>query len=199
MPRSLVLAAPLLGFLVLGIAPSRLHAQTQPSAFMYVGADSNVITKGFGTATLTNTGVSATGLYSFINANSSTTNYKGLSAFSNSQLTISGGTFQQLLAEDTSTINLIGSNLTESSNFYFSPSGDSFYTVSGTLQGSQSPFTASFYRPSTGTLEFNGVAAVRGAPAENPVPEASTTISLGLLLVLGLGYLGITRRKTAHI
>lgn len=194
MPRFFAFAA-LLGCLALVTA---VPAQAQLPAYLYVGTDSTALNKGFGTAALTRSGVTASGLYTFINASPATTSYRGLyrglSAFGNAQLTVTGGTFQQLVAGDASTINLIGSNLTESTDFYFSASGDPFYTVSGTLQGNQSPFTAGFYAPSTGTLEFNGIATVRGAPASNPVPEASTTLSLSLLLILGLGGIAMKRR-----
>ena len=195
MPRFLFSAAPLLFGCLFGSAAS--HAQAQSNAYMYVGANSQVTMTGFGAATLSSTGATATGLYSFINADFSTTNYEGLSTFSSSQLTVTGGTFQQLVADDTSTINLVGSNLAESKSFYFDPAGDSFYTLTGTLQGNSSPFTAGFYRPSTGTLEFNGVPAVPGSGPSNPVPEASTTISFGVLLLLGFGVLTFKRRKAA--
>ena len=191
MPRFFAFAAPLLlGCLV---TPA-VQAQAPLPAYFYVGADSTALNKGFGAATLTSSGVTASGLYAFINASPATASYRGLSAFSNAQLSVTGGTFQELVADDASTINLVGSNLTESSSYYISPIGDAFYTISGTLQGNQSPFTAGFYAPSTGTLEFNGIAAVRGAPASNPVPEASTIISLGLLLMLGLGAVAVKRR-----
>ncbi len=200
MPRFFVSAAPLFGGLgcLLGLAANSAQAQfnqAQSNAFLYVGTDSEVTTMGFGSATLTSQGATASGLYSFINAGPSTIRYNGLSTFSNSRLTVTGGAFQQLFAGDASVIDLVGSNFAESSGFYFNSVGDSFYTVTGTLQGDSSPFTASFYRPSSGTLEFNGVPAVPGAPASNPVPEASPFISLGLLL--GLGCLAVKRRKSA--
>ncbi len=182
-----VSALPLVVCLMLGT--SAAHAQS--SAFLYVGADVNQQNLAFGTAIVSASGTAATGQFAFIDAGPTTTSYKGLSAFGTGQITVTGGTFQQLLADNTSVINLVGSNLTQSKDFYFDNLGQSFYTVSGTLQQSQTPFTAQWYRPSTGTLEFNGTPAVPGGA---PVPEASTVVSFGLLLV-GAAWLVVKRRK----
>ncbi len=189
-----VSALPLVVCLVL--AAGAAHAQS--TAFLYVGADANQQNRAFGTATVSAFGTTASGLFTPINAGSATTDYKGLSVFgdgqNNSQITVTGGTFQQLLADGQGTsINLVGSNLTESKNFYFDSSGISWYTVSGILAQDQTPFTAQWYRPSTGTLEFNGAAAIPGGA---PVPEASTVVSLGLLLT-GAALLAFKRRKVA--
>lgn len=190
-----VSALPLVVCLVL--AAGAAHAQS--TAFLYVGADVNQQNRAFGTATVSAAGTTASGLFTPINAGPATTDYKGLSVFgdgqNNSQITVTGGTFQQLLADGQGTsINLIGYNLTQSKNFYFDASGLSWYTVSGTLAQDQSPFTAQWYRPSTGILEFNGAPAIPGgAPA---VPEASTVVSFGLLL-FGAALLAFKRRKVA--
>ena len=182
--------------LCLILAAGAVHAQS--TAFLYVGADANQQNRAFGTATVSAAGTTASGLFTPINAGPGTTDYKGLSVFGdgqdNSQITVTGGTFQQLLADGQGTsINLVGYNLTQSQNFYFDASGLSWYTVSGTLEQDQTPFTAQWYRPSTGTLEFNGVAAVPGGA---PVPEASTVVSFGLLL-FGAALLAFKRRKIA--
>jgi hypothetical protein len=173
----------------LSLAAGAVHAQSD--AYLYVGADGNQQNRAFGTATVSASGTAAAGRFEFINADPSTTDYKGLSAFGTGQITVTGGTFQQLLADDSSVINLVGSSLTQSQNFYFDSQGNSWYTVSGILQQDQTPFTAQWYRPSTGTLEFNGAPAVPGAA---PVPEVSTIISFGLLLT-GAAWLAVKRRK----
>ena len=183
-----VSALPLAVCLIL--AAGAAHAQS--TAFLYVGADANQQNQAFGTATVSASGTAAMGQFAFINAGPGTTSYEGLSAFGPGQITVTGGTFQQLLAADnTSVINLVGYNLTQSKDFYFDNLGQSWYTISGTLQQDQTPFTAQWYRPSTGTLEFNGAPAVPGAA---PVPEASTVVSFGLLL-FGAACVAIKRRK----
>ena len=173
-----------------------VHAQSD--AYLYVGADANQQNLAFGTATVSATGTTASGLFTPINAGPTTTDYKGLSVFGdgqdNSQITVTGGTFQELLADGQGTsINLIGFNLVQSQDFYFDSVGDPYYIVTGTLQQDQTPFTAQWYAPSTGTLEFNGAPAVPGAA---PVPEASTVVSFGLLLT-GMGWMAFKRRKIA--
>lgn len=186
-----LLAGPLLGGLALVIATGSVHAQS--TAFLYVGADVNQQHKLPGAATLSAFGTAASGQFAFINADATTTSYEGLSAFGSGTITVTGGTFQQLLASDpNSVINLIGTNLTQSKDFYFDNTGQSWYTVSGTLQQSQTPFMALWSRPSQGMLEFDGIPAVPGAA---PVPEASTIVSLGLLL-LGTACIAFKRRKS---
>ena len=176
----------------LAFAAGSVHAQS--TAFLYVGADAYQQNQAFGTATVSATGTAASGQFAFINADPSTTNFEGLSAFGTGQITVTGGTFQQLMASDQgSVINLVGTNLTQSSSFYFDNLGQSWYTISGTLQQDQTPFTALWFRPSQGTLEFDGIPAVPGAA---PVPEASTVVSFGLLLA-GAALLAFKRRKVA--
>ncbi len=182
--------------LVIGLVLTAGAAYAQSDAYLYVGADANQQNRAFGTATVSAAGTTASGIFASINAGPATTDYKGLSVFGDgqdsSQITVTGGTFQQLLADGQGTsINLVGDNLAQSSSFYFDNSGDSWYTVTGTLEQDQTPFTAQWYRPSTGILEFNGAPAVPGAA---PVPEASTVISFGLLLT-GAAWLAVKRRK----
>lgn len=184
-----VSALPLVACLIL--AAGAVHAQSD--AYLYVGADADQQNPAFGAATVSASGTAASGRFAFINADSSTTSYKGLSAFGTGRITVTGGTFEEILADDTSVINLVGYNLTQSEDFYFNNIGDPYYTISGTLQQSQTPFTAQWYAPSTGTLEFNGAAAVPGAA---PVPEASTVVSFGLFLT-GAAWLAVRRRKVA--
>lgn len=190
MIRFPIFAVPLLGCLVLAFAGGAAHAQS--TAYLYVGADVNQQNLAFGTATVSASSTAASGQFAFINAGPGTTSYEGVSAFSNAQVTVTGGTFQQLLADNSSVINLVGGNLTQSKNYYFDNLGNAWYTVSGTLQQDQTPFTAQWYAPSTGTLEFNGAPAIPGGA---PVPEASTLASFGLLL-FGAAWLAFKRRKT---
>ncbi len=165
-----------------------------PTAFLYVGTDSTQLPKAFGTATVSASGTAASGVFAFLGgADPSTTNYRGLSAFGSGQITVTGGTFQQIFAADNGVINLIGTNLTQGSDLQFDAINQPYYTVSGTLQQDRTPFTAEWIVPGGGTLEFNGLPAVPGAA---PVPEASTVVSLGLLL-FGTAWLAFKRRKTA--
>ncbi len=192
MQRLLVSATSLAACLALVFTAGAVHAQS--SAFLYVGADETGLNTGYGTATVSASGTSASGLYAFIaGADSSTTDYKGLSAFGTGQITVTGGTFQQLTAEDSGVINLIGDNFAQSGSYFIDDYGTPWYTISGTLQESTTPFTAELYAPGTGSLEFNGIQAV---PGGSPVPEASTTVSLGLLL-LGTAWLAVKRRKAS--
>ena len=174
----------------LALTAGAAHAQS--TAYLYVGADANQQNLAFGTATVSASGTAATGQFAFINAGPGTTSYEGLSAFGTGQITVTGGTFQQLLADNSSVINLVGYNLTQSKNYYVDNFG-AWYTVSGTLQQDQTPFTAQWYAPSSGTLEFDGTPAVPGGA---PVPEASTVVSFGLLLA-GAAWLTFKRRKVA--
>ena len=185
MPRFLSAAAPLLGCLA-GFAASPAQAQ-----YLYVGSDNARDFSTPGQATMSAAGTTASGNYSFVGANSQTTGFVEAATFNTSLLTITGGTFQYLDAEGASTINLIGTNFAEGSDLVSTPYGDNFQTLSGTLEGSASPFTAYYYAPSTGTLEFNGVPAVPGAA---PVPEASPAVTLALLL-LGTVWLAGKSRK----
>ncbi len=188
MPRTV---SALLSVACLALSAGAVHAQSD--VYLYVGADVNQQTRGFGTATVSASGTTSSGLFAPINADANTTDYAGLSAFGTGQITVTGGTFQQLLADDTGVINLVGDNLTQSKDFHFDSTGDPYYTVSGTLQQDQTPFTAQWYAPSTGILEFNGTPAVPGAA---PVPEASTVFSFGQLLT-GAALLAYKRRKAA--
>ena len=174
MPRFLSLAAPLLGCLA-GFAASPAQAQ-----YLYVGSDNARDFSTPGEATMSAAGTTASGNYSFVDADSQTTGFVEAATFNTSRLTITGGTFEYLDAEGASVIDLIGTNFAESSNLVSTPYGDNFQTLSGTLEGSASPFTAYYYAPGTGTLEFNGIPAVPGAA---PIPEASPAVTLTLLLL----------------
>ncbi len=73
-----------------------------------------------------------------------------------------------------------------------------------------SPFSASLFGPASsgvaiGTFSLLNLGSGQGtqvtinaAPVPAAVPEASTTVSLGLLLVLGLGALAVTRRRAVR-
>ncbi len=105
-----------------------------------------------------------------------------------SAVNITGGKFQNLYTFDSSVIDLFGTNLkaTPDPTFHTSVLDLSGFLSDGT------PVTG-FYEASQskgGTLEFNGA----------PVPEASSLVSLGLLLALGSGGMVIAarRRKAAR-
>ncbi len=144
------------------------------------GGSSYVTTKDASTATL------AGGTFSNIGAKGSST------------VTISGGTFSDLYTFDTGTINLIGTNLTATANnsFIFP-----YYNLSGTL--SDGTAVAGYYESGLsngGRLQFNGVTAASGGiipVSAAPVPEASSVVSLGLMLAFGAGGLMLARRKKA--
>ncbi len=177
---------PIVSALMLTGAPA--HAQSD--AFLYVGANKQQTRFGAGSGQVSAQGVTASGLYALINATSGTTDFRGLSAFGTGVITVTGGTFRELATGGDGKINLIGTNLTQSATFQ-NLTGTPFYTVSGILAESSTPFTAQYNALSTGTLEFDGIAAVPGGA---PVPEASTLVSLALLL-LGGGGLALKRRK----
>lgn len=68
-----------------------------------------------------------------------------------------------------------------------------------------SNFSADLFHPTTPAIGLGQFALVSGTnvtdvvigASDAPVPEASTTVSLGLLMALGLGTLVVTRRRTA--
>ena len=93
---------------------------------------------------------------------------------------LSGGTFGTLVAQNYGGFNITGTNLKFANNF-----------VTGTLASGQSLNVQYVNQDAHGFLEFNGI----GVPAA-AVPEASTTISLGLLLLLGLGGMVMAKRRT---
>ncbi len=104
----------------------------------------------------------------------------------NSTVNITGGKFQNLYTFDNSVIDLFGTNLMAVNDPGFI---SGIVDLSGTL--SDGTPVKGFYEANQsmgGTLEFNGV------PVQ-PVPEASTTVSLGLLLMLGMGGLAVAKRK----
>lgn len=189
MPRVSTFVLPLLASVALGLAGGAAHAQG-PTAFLYVGSDKNQANQGAGTATISAFGTAASGTYAFIESTPSTTDYKGLSAFGTGRITVTGGTFQQLLADGNGVINLIGYNFQQSDELQHDALNFPYYEVTGTLQQATAPFTAEWYAPSTGTLLFDGMPAVPGGA---PVPEASTLVSLALLM-LGAGWLAVKRR-----
>ncbi len=106
-------------------------------------------------------------------------------------INIYGGGLTYLAAEQTGVIDIFGSGLTET----YLGTSDPFqiYSLTGTLQ--DGTVLAATYSSDNGTVLFNGQPAVP-IPA---VPEASTTVSLGLLLMLGLGGMAVAakRRKSA--
>ena len=197
MPSFAVFALPLTACLSLGLAVGATHAQnafSPPTAFLYVGADKNQDHQGAGAATVSAFGTTASGTFDFIDASPTTTNYRGLSAFGTGRITVTGGTFQELLADGNGVINLVGDNLQQSDMLQRDAFNFPYYEVTGTLQQTTVPFTAEWYAPSTGTLLFNGISALPGGA---PVPEASAALSLGLLLALSAGCRAVKRRQAS--
>ena len=92
---------------------------------------------------------------------------------------LSGGTFGTLTASHYGGFNITGTNLAFANNF-----------ITGTMASGQDMNTQYINQDGNGFLEFNGIAVPAAA-----VPEASTTISLGLLLVLGAGGLALAKRR----
>ena len=150
------------------------------------GGAQNVTTKNSSTATL------AGGTFTQIGA------------YGNSTVTISGGTFSNLYTFDNATINLLGTNLTAAYNPGSVIPGigvvfPGYYRLGGTL--SDGTAVAGNYQSSEsngGSLQFNGVTAASEGVipiSAAPVPEASSVVSLGLMLALGAGGFFIARRK----
>lgn len=117
-------------------------------------------------------------------ANVSGGNFNYFNTFGSSTANVIGGSIINLETLDTSVLNLFGTDFSET--FLGSGSGYQLYNVMGTLQNGN-PLNASYY-DAGGTLEFNGVPA-------NAVPEASSVVSLSLLLMLGLGGLAASARR----
>lgn len=133
--------------------------------------------------------------------------FYSLYAYDNVTATISGGTINGLSAQGFSTINITGlPQQTSGAGFSLGASGsgtiDLFgtgftatptvdadvFTIRGTLLDGQSLIAN--YFGNGGRLLFNGVAA--------PVPEASTNVSLGLLIGLGLSGVVVARRRRSR-
>ena len=121
--------------------------------------------------------------------NSSTANvsggsFNGIDLNSAGTAIVSGGNIGSLFTNNTSVLDLIGSGLTETYTDVSRQYNE--YTVMGILQNGDRLDTT--YTDFGGTLLFNGQNA-------SPVPESSSVISLGLLLMLGLGGLALTRAR----
>ena len=100
---------------------------------------------------------------------------------------IYGGNITYLASQDTGIMDVFGTGLTET--FLESSSPFLNYSVTGTLQDG-TPLNV-LYASNNGTLRFNGLPAV----PLSAVPEASTTVSFGLLLALGLGSVVVAHKK----
>ena len=94
--------------------------------------------------------------------------------------TIQGGTFGTLASAYYGGYNIDGNDLQLFSNGL----------VTGTLSDGETLNAQYTNSDGKGFLDFNGIAAVPEA-----VPEASTTVSLSLLLVLGAGGLILAKRR----
>lgn len=97
---------------------------------------------------------------------------------------LSGGAFGTLDAANYGGYDIFGTNLN------FSKSG----LITGTLSNGQAINAQYVNTDAHGFLEFNSIPVSAAA-----VPEASTTVSLGLLLMLGAGGLVLTKRRRSVI
>ena len=104
-----------------------------------------------------------------------------------SKVNIYGGTITYLATQNAGTMDVFGTGLTET--FLGNGGGFDDYSVTGTLQDGTALNV--LYGNNSGTLLFNGQPAVPIAA----VPEASTIVSLGLLLALGVGGMVSARKK----
>lgn len=105
-----------------------------------------------------------------------------LNADAASIFNITGGNLQNLSTSELSTINLFGTGFTQTL-LQTNPS-DQVYSIAGTLQNGDT--LNAQYSDYGGTLNFITPAAV---------PEASSVISLGALLALGLGGYALNARR----
>ena len=145
-----------------------------------------------GTAVVTGASIALLGTYNNSGANISGGGISYLLAQGASMASVSGGDISNLYTYDTSVLDLLGSGLAArlTGTFQDFPSGTySQYQITGTLRNGDA-LNATYFDHG-GTLEFNGVAAVPS------VPEASSIVSLGLLLGLGLGGAAVGRRRRA--
>lgn len=134
-----------------------------------------------GVVTTTNATISG-GHVTTLNTFGGATPFPFTSLYQISDCTIRGGTFDTLMASYHGGYDIYGSGLQLTSAGY----------VTGTLSDGEAIdalFTNTDPIGNTGFLHLHN-----GAPA---VPEASTTVSFGLLLMLGLGGAFVARRKNA--
>ena len=147
------------------------------------GSFLEVLVRGASMATVTGGDYTST----FETAGTATANITGgtfayLQTDFSSTINVRGGILTNILyTYDTSTLDLFGSGFTET---LLNPNQ---YAVTGTLQNGDPLNT--IYDDFGGTLEFNGIPAA--------VPEASSMVSLGLLLLLGIGGMAVSRRRRA--
>ena len=165
-----------------GLAAAPAHAQIE----LDLGVSGTTVS---GTATVTDTGTTASGTYTYNDGGSGTplneqTSFAALIAYGDSTANVSGGSIQYLTTDGGGTIDLFGTGFTET--FEGDPQGSILqYNVTGTLQdGTAINATYDFLG---GNLIFS-----------SPVPEASSVMSLGILLVLGLGGLAVSARRKAQ-
>ena len=132
--------------------------------------------------------------------------FSQIGAYDNSTVTIKGGSFSNLYTFGSGTVNLIGTNLQATFDGIDMNQGGIWgsplvfgYNLTGALSdGTNVQGYYNVLESKGGSLQFNGVAAVpivRIPVSAAPVPEASSVISLGLMLALGAGGFVIARRK----
>ena len=115
-------------------------------------------------------------------------------------LNITGGTFSNgaasaaLYNEDGGTINLFGSGFTK--HYFFGSSAHLVYFVSGTLSDG-TELNSEYYVRYHSVTDSDGISHIVEDGRLNflPVPEASSVVSLGLLLGLGLAAAAFSARR----
>lgn len=206
-------------FVGLGTLPA--HAQT-----LSVGQSQPAGPFGPGMAVITNAGTTAGGFYFYNGAGSlnSQNTFSTLYLTNASTVQITGGSVGSINAQDNSTVNITGGRLFSDSlssgnidlyikngtvnlfgtNFskslYFGTSGGTVYFISGTLGDNQRFSTEAYIAHH---IVYDGISPARYVDDGNlnfaAVPETSSAVSLGLLLVLGVGGMALrARRGKAH-
>ena len=197
--------APKAGLWLALLTGAILTTPTAQAQILTLGQSGSTTLTGAGT--LTATGTTASGTYIYDDAGAgmplasqydytywyacgpSTAHVSGgriseLVTYATSTANVNGGSFDQLETYDTSVLDLFGTGLSET--FLESDSDYQLNDVTGTLQDGDS--LNALYFDYGGKLSFN-----------SPVPEVSSVVSLGVLLMLGLGGMAVNarRRKSA--
>ena len=151
----------------------------------------NVNAGNIGTIQAANTAFNTLPFFGVVNVRGGTIG--AIQATHSSTVNVTGGDIAAFSTADTSLLDIFGTGLTETFLSSNPASGGtpavSFYALTGLLRDGS--ILKAQYADAGGTLLFNGTAAV-----PSPVPEASPTVSLGLLMGMG-GLVVAARRKKA--
>ena len=142
----------------------------------------NVNAGNIGTIQAANTAFNTLPFFGVVNVRGGTIG--AIQATNSSTVNVTGGNIASFSTAGTSLIDIFGTGLTET--FLGAFSNYTEYGITGNLRSGD--VVNATYFDYGGTLEFNN--------ATPPVvPEASTTVSLGLLLALGLGGLVVAAKR----